>query len=137
MISLALAQQLRNAGLTWQPAERDLFALPDREMDEQIFVISVLPAMLQLHGGQPAVAFLASAEWALDYVLLGEVVWLPTEAQLRKALEAQIAPEAGLTLSRRMDGYCCTVEIAGSDREFDGPDAESAYALALLAVLEQ
>lgn len=135
MISLELAQQLRSAGLVWRPAERDMFALPDREMDNQVFIISVLPAQIQIHNGEPAVAFLASAEWALDHVWLGEVVWLPTETQLREALAAQIAPEAGLALSRHMNGYHCTVEIAGSDRTFDGPDAASAYAQALLHVL--
>jgi hypothetical protein len=106
-------------------------------MDNQVFVISVLPAQIQLHNGRPAVAFLASAEWALDYVLLGEVVWLPTEAQLREALAAHIALEAGLTLSRRVSGYECTVEINGADQAFTGPDAETAYALALLALLPQ
>ncbi len=137
MISLESAQALRAAGLMWRPTERDMFALPDRDMDHQIFVISVLPAQLQLLNGQPAVAFLASAEWALDYVLLGEVVWLPNEAQLRDALAAQLAPEATLTLSRRVAGYSCTVEIGGSDQSFDGPDAETAYAMALLAALQQ
>lgn len=135
MISLDLAQQLRTAGLTWQPVERDLFALPDREMDEHIFVISVLPAQIQLHNGRPAVAFLASAEWALDYVLLGEAVWLPHESQLREALSARIAPEATLALTRHMGGYRCTVELAGVDRHFDAPNAETAYAFALLEAL--
>ena len=40
MISLATAMALKAAGLTWMPMDLDFFAIPDRQMDERIFVIS-------------------------------------------------------------------------------------------------
>lgn len=135
MISLELAGRLRDAGLPWRPLERDTFALPDRDMDDQIFVVSPLPAMLQLLNGHPVVAFQASAEWALDYVFLAEAVWLPSEAQLREALAARLPAAAPLRLDRTAMGYSCTVELADGAREFAASDADTAYGLALLAML--
>lgn len=131
MISLNLAIQLRDAGLRWQPAERDAFALPGREMDDQIFVVSPLPALVQRYNGYPVVAFQASAEWALDYVMLAEAVWLPEEGQLRAALDATLAPGVELRLTRVDGGYICAVGPAS----FEGADAATAYGLALLAAL--
>jgi hypothetical protein len=135
MISLELAGKLRAAGLPWFPAERDAFGLPDRDMDEQVFVVSPLPALLQLVNGQPVVAFQASAEWALDYVLLAEAVWLPSEAQLREALADRVPADATLRLDRTVAGYSCAVTTAAGLRSFDAEQAENAYALALLALL--
>jgi hypothetical protein len=137
MISLELAQQLRDAGLAWRPAERDSFVLPGRGMDEQIFVVSPVPAIVQLYNGQPVVAFQASAEWALDYVMLTEALWLPEEGQLREALAGAVAPEAELRVERLADGYSCTVGLAGAPARFDGPDAATAMGRALLAALQQ
>jgi len=135
MISYELAWQLRDAGLQWQPVERDLFALPGRELDGHVFVVSALPALVQLYNGHPVVAFQASAEWALDYVMLTEALWLPQEHQLRAALEARIAPDAPLALERTPAGYRCAIALAGAPRSFEGPDAASAYGQALLAAL--
>ncbi len=136
MISLELAQQLQDAGLAWRPAERDSFVLPGRGMDEQIFVVSPVPAIVQLYNGQPVVAFQASAEWALDYVMLAEALWLPDEGQLRAALADAVAPEAELRLERVAGGYSCTVGLAGAATRFDGPDAATAMGRALLAALQ-
>jgi hypothetical protein len=131
MISLELAQQLHDAGLDWLPAERDVFALPGRGMDDQVFVVTPLPALVQRVNGYPVVAFQASAEWALDYVMLAEALWMPSETQLREALVAELPPGAALRLDRTGDGYSCLV---GSGR-FDAPDAATAYGRALLAAL--
>ncbi len=136
MISLDLARRLRQAGLPWQPAEHDLFALPDRQMDGQIFVISAQPALIQLYNSEPVVAFHGSTEWALDYVFLSEVVWLPSEGQLREALARRLGPDAPLRLDRAAQGYRCTFARGEHLREAAGPDAASAYALALLELLE-
>jgi hypothetical protein len=135
MISLEMARQLREAGLEWRPAERDTFALPGRDMDDQVFVVSPLPALVQLYNGSPVVAFQASAEWALDYVMLVEALWMPSESQLREALADLIDPDAPLGLARTADGYSCAVAIGGQKRSFSGPDAEAAYANALVAAL--
>jgi hypothetical protein len=135
MISLELAQQLRDAGLAWQPAERDFFVLPGREMDTQVFVVSQLPAMVQSYNGHPVVTFHASVEWALDYVYLGEALWLPDECQLRGALVARLPRHTPLSLEWDGEGYRCTVELAGQPQAFAARDAETAYARALLAAL--
>jgi hypothetical protein len=136
MISLELAGQLRDAGLQWRPAERDIFALPDRDMDDQVFVVSPLPALVQRVNGYPVVAFQASAEWALDYVMLAEVLWMPSETQLREALGAHLQPGETLRLDRTAEGYSCSFGSAVGARQFDGPDAETAYGRALLSVLQ-
>lgn len=135
MISYELAWQLRDAGLKWRPAERDMFALPGRDLDGQVFIVSALPALVQVVNGYPVVAFQASAEWALDYVMVTEALWLPQEQQLREALEARLAPDAPLTLERTPTGYRCGIGLAGRQAAFEGPDAATAYGRALLAAL--
>lgn len=40
VISLELARQLRAAGVRWDLAPGDKFVLPDRGMDDDVFVIS-------------------------------------------------------------------------------------------------
>lgn len=137
MISVELAQRLRQAGLVWRPAEGDRFVLPDRQMDAQVFVLTAQPALIQLYNGSPVVTFHGSSEWALDYVFLSEALWLPTETQLREALAAALTPEAPLGLERAPQGYRCTFGYADRPREASAADAETAYALALLGCLEQ
>lgn len=136
MISLELAQRLRQAGLVWRPAEGDRFVMPDRHMDNQVFVLTAQPALIQLYNGSPVVTFHGSSEWALDYVFLSEALWVPSETQLREALAA-LLPEAPLGLERAAGGYCCTFGSASQPREIRAADAETAYALALLACLDQ
>lgn len=135
MISLELAGQLRDAGLDWHPAERDIFALPGRGMDDQVFVVTPLPALVQRVNGHPVVAFQASAEWALDYVMLAEALWMPNETQLREALVAELSAGAALCLERTNEGYSCVVGAGASRRHFDGPNASAAYGRALLDLL--
>ena len=83
MISSELALRLKRAGLEWRPAERDFFMMPEHNLDEQIFVVSALPALVQNFHSEMSITFHGSIEWALDYVLLSEAVWLPTETQMR------------------------------------------------------
>ena len=135
MISLDLAKQLRKAGLVWQPSERDVFVIPDRQMDTLFFVVTQLPALIQLYNGQMVVTFHGNTEWALDYVTITDVIWLPTETQLREILARLIGVHAPLRLDRASDGYRCQIGIADQMLEFTAPDGETAYALALLHVL--
>ena len=135
MISAERAKELKQRGLAWQPAERDLFIMPDHNLDGQIFVVSALPALVQNFGGQQTITFHGSIEWALDYVVLSEAVWLPTESQLRDALASWIGPNAPLRLERLSEGYQLLVGISADVREFGAPTAEDAYAQALLAAL--
>jgi hypothetical protein len=135
MISIELAQRLHQAGLHWAPAERDTFAVPSGPLENQVFVISQLTALIQLYNNNLVVAFHGSSEWALDYVLLTEVIWLPSETQLRNELAQRIGDDAPLRLDRTSTGYRCRIADLEHMRDFDAPDAESAYALALLHML--
>jgi hypothetical protein len=135
MIATELAQQLKRAGLEWTPAEHDHFMIPDRQMDNQIFVVSQFTALVQMLKGQPAVTFHGSSEWALDYIMLADIVWLPTETQLREALAARIGVDAPLRLERTLTGYRCQIACGARQLDFDAATAEDAYALALLYVL--
>ena len=136
MISTELAQRLKSAGLEWQPAERDFFMMPEHNLDEHIFVVSALPALVQNLHSEMSITFHGSIEWALDYVLLTEAVWLPTEAQLRAALAAAIGDDAPLRLDRTAAGYRLQIAAGADMLDFDAGDAEDAYALALLHLLE-
>ena len=53
MLSLNTARALRQVGLVWKPAEFDFFAVPDRDLDERVFVISDMPAAVGNIQGTP------------------------------------------------------------------------------------
>ena len=137
MISSELAIRLKRAGLEWRPAERDFFMMPEHNLDEQIFVVSALPALVQNFHSEMSITFHGSIEWALDYVLLSEAVWLPTETQMRVLLADTIGVDAPLRLDRTAAGYRVRIAFGPDLVDFDAADAEAAYALALLRVLEK
>ncbi|WP_433087713.1 pilus assembly protein CpaE [Dactylosporangium sp. CA-052675] len=128
MISVELAIELREAGLQWHPAPGDRFAIPDRGLDDQAFVLSDM--IIQLHdlpGGEAVIGFNGTTEWALDDVERDEAVWLPHEHQLRELLGPGFR-----ALERSGDGW----RVAVADRaDSFGASPEDAYALALLRVL--
>ncbi len=137
MISLSLAQQLKAAGLAWKPAENDFFAIPQRNMDDAVFVISDMIVLLEILQGQLAVTFHGSAEWALDHIMIAELVWLPTEGQLRTLLEGYLLGETQpvLQLMTTRAGYRCQIQFRGETLTFEAFGASEAYAAALLHVL--
>ena len=139
MISLSLARNLKEAGLVWQAGVNDFFAIPDRGMDDRVFVISDLLANLDIFRGWPVVTFHGSAEWALDYILTTEVVWLPREEQLRQALLGTLQGETLKSLQLDFDGqnYHCTVLSADETVLVDAPSASAAYGKALLHLLKR
>jgi hypothetical protein len=137
LISLSLARQLKTAGLQWQPALYDFFAVPDRGMDERIFVISDLLATLENIQGQQVVAFQGASEWALDDLATGELVWLPREDQLRQVLETALLSQGRpeLRLDCGLAGCRCTIQVGGQPVTFQSRQAVDAYAAALLHLL--
>ena len=138
MIPLPLAQQLKAAGLVWRTNNYDFFAIPDRGLDDRVFVLADMMAYTELVQGWPVVAFHGTAEWALDYILTSEVVWMPTEEQLREALITEMRAVDGpviLTLATEGSGYRCAVGPSDEPRHFDAPTAGEAYAYALLHLL--
>lgn len=137
MISLATARKLQEAGITWQPHEGDLFALPDRGLDEKVFVISDMAAIIERVQGEQAVTFHGTPEWALDYLYVGETVWLPHESQLRDLLQQRLAGQENPVYDLLYaDGrYICRFEWQGKACSFAADDAAEAYAGALLITL--
>jgi hypothetical protein len=137
MLSLEVARNLKNAGLTWQPQKGDQFIVPDRGLDEQVFAVNDMAVIIETLQGSPALTFHGTPEWALDYVYLGEVVWLPNETQLRGSLQAALAA-AGSDIFDLLyaDGvYTCRFEWRGERFAFRAADAVEGYASALLHLI--
>ncbi len=139
MLSLTLAEELKKAGLPWTPAKLDFFAIPERGLDDGVYVISDMTVLVEVLKGQLAVTFHGAVEWALDHMLIADLVWLPTETQLREQLEQRLVgePEPVLQLSSAADGYRCEIHFRGERLDFEAFGASEAYALALLHLLRQ
>ena len=132
MLSLSLAEQLKKAGLAWEPQLHDTFAIPERGMNEKRFVITEVLAYIELFRGSPVVTFHGTAEWALDFILQTEAVWVPSETQLRE----MIAEFAGdLVLAQTAEGYECRLDLHGEPLVFTAVSACDAYGSALLQLL--
>ena len=130
VITIDLAYRLRDAGLTWEPEPGDRFVVPDREMDDDVFVVSDMTVEVHDFPTGKIIGFNGTTEWALDSIEQREVVWLPRETQLRERLG-----EAFVGLEAVPPGAVVEVRTpAGVDRHADS-DPERAYARALLAVL--
>ena len=138
MISLSLARELKKAGLVWKTGINDFFGIPDRGFDDRVFVLSDMMANMDIFRGWPVVTFHGTAEWALDYILTSETVWLPTEEQLRNELEQLLLgeEEVKLQLTYTSVVYQCDILYQGDPHTFTGKDASEAYANALLYMLK-
>lgn len=149
MVTVELAQQLLAAGLVWEPRPGDRFAVPDRGMDEEVFVVSQMVVDVhQLPEGR-VIGFNGTTEWALDSLELTEALWLPWEGQLREQLGGRFAglwrdgdewvvaversPARGFPPQEDDPAYADPDE---SVQEFRDTDCESAYARAVLSVLD-
>jgi hypothetical protein len=137
MLSLSTARKLKEAGLPWKPAVHDFFAVPDRGFDDRIFVISDIFANVEWLRGHLAVTFHGTVEWALDHVWVAELVWLPTEAQLREELERRLTTRRGpgVKLTSTLDNYVCEFRVRDQWLRVEASDASEAYAAALLGVI--
>ena len=116
----------------WAPAPGDHFHVPDRDLDETVFVVSdMVVEVRELPSRQRYLAFNGTTEWALDSIEQEEVVWLPREDQLRALLG-----EAFLRLEAVPGGFAVTVQggPGGEQRHVD-LTAETAYARAVLSLL--
>ena len=131
MISIALAQRLRDRGLQWTPKLHDFFFIPDSDLDEHVFVISDLTIDIETLDGHVTIMFNGAVEWSLDYIFKQEAAWLPTESQLREMIGDRLV---GLT--RAQDGgYRCELDADGMSVVFSAEDAADAYGNALLHLL--
>ena len=127
MITLEQAKRLKKAGALWVPGAGDRFVVPDREMDDDVFVVSDMTVEVHDYPGGKVIGFNGTTEWALDSIEQREVIWLPREEQLRSLLGGQF-----VSLEATDDGYRVNTKGGSST----GPDAEQAYADAVLELLE-
>jgi hypothetical protein len=138
LISLETALSLKQAGLIWVPVLHDFFAIPDRAMDEHVFVISDMLVTVDMMQGLQVVAFQGASEWALDALVTTDAVWLPGEEQLRMAVEAALLaggrPEVHLFSG--LSGCRVEINVEGEPHSFEGQNASAAYAAALLYILQ-
>ena len=134
MLSVATAHALRAAGLTWSPASGDRFVIAERDMDDEVFVLSDMTIEARDYPTGRILGFNGTTEWALDSVAVEQALWLPREDQLRRALGSAFAG-----LRPTSDGFEVGVRTASGNGDgctwWPAPDAEEAYALALLEVL--
>ena len=130
MLSLELALALRDAGLRWEPCAADAFAVPDRDLDDEVFVLSdMVVETLRPSDGPPILAFNGTTEWALDSLEADEAVWLPREDQLRWVLGD------GFELLERVPGEPGGYAVTARGVRYVDVTAEAAYARAVLATL--
>lgn len=139
MITLELALELARVGLPWRPASGDRFFVPDRDLDDQVFVVSGMSIEVSDLPSGTEMRFNGTVEWALDSIAQSEVVWLPREDQMRAALGSRFRRLERLErLDAEAGGYAVVLApgVAGTGevRHVD-IDAERAYARALLSVL--
>ncbi len=131
VISIELARKLRDAGLEWLPAEGDRFMIPDRGLDDHVFSISEMTVEVRRIAEQQRIMFNGSVEWALDSIVQSEVIWLPSETQLRDRLGRAFS-----SLDRNGDAFTCELTVNSEIKQYTADDPASAYALALLDLLD-
>lgn len=129
MITVELARRLATAGVLWEPAPGDRFTIDQPHVVGEVFWISHLTIDVHVFHGQPLIGFNGTTEWALDSVTLDTALWLPREDQLRVLVGDRFEG-----LSRDGEDWVVRVDSDRGREEFRDPDAECAYAEALLSL---
>jgi hypothetical protein len=127
VLSLDIARRLREAGLSWTPARGDRFVVADRDMDDEVFVLSDMTIEVHHYPGGPVIGFNGTTEWALDSLGQEEALWVPSEQQLRELLGAAFARLESFDGTHRV-----VVSRAGVETSVLAATAADAYGLALL-----
>ena len=130
MIGIEVAHALKEAGLTWKPSSGDRFVIPDRDLDDQVFVLSNMTIEVYNVPEGRVIGFNGTTEWALDDVEIEEALWLPREDQLRELLGGTFR-----ALRRSAAGYDVEMTLLDEDRTFTAATPDEAYAAALLHLL--
>lgn len=133
MITREQAVELAARGLPWTPSSGDRFHVPDRDLDDEVFVVSGMSIEVSELPSGAEMRFNGTVEWALDSIAQKDVIWLPREDQMREALGERFQRLESVT-----GGYAVVVNGAtgvGKEVRHVDIDAERAYARALLSVL--
>lgn len=129
MISLEVAQELKKAGLQWEPKLHDSFAIPFPGLDDRRFVFADLTVDVTPLAGLATISFGGAAEWSLDYIFRSDAVWLPTDSQLVDLLGDRFR-----SMDRHNGGFRCYLNLDG-DKVFEGETPSDAYGRALTRLL--
>lgn len=129
MISPELARRLEDAGVTWAPGDGDRFMVPDRDLDDALFVVSHMVVEVDDSPGGRVLKLNGTTEWALDVVEAADALWLPREEQLRLMLGRHF-----VALLATADGYAVVVNDNGYAQRVEDVDVECAYARAVLSL---
>ena len=134
MLSLALAAELHDAGLRWDPAPGDRFTIRQDELLGEVFTVSEMTIQVHDYPTGTILGFNGTTEWALDSVTKEQTLWLPSEQQLRALLGATF-----VALRSTPDGFVVTTRATPDavDAHFEAEVAEDAYARALLALVRR
>jgi len=130
VLSVTIARRLREAGLSWTPQRGDRFVVADRDMDDEVFVLSDMTIEVHRYPGGPVIGFNGTTEWALDSVDQQDALWIPAENQLREMLGT-----AFFRLEKYDGTHRVVFSLAGIEKTVVAPSVADAYGLALLAVL--
>jgi hypothetical protein len=130
VLGVELARQLKTAGLAWKPQLGDRFTVPDRDLDDEVFVLSNMTVQVHDRPEGRIIGFNGTTEWALDDVDLDEALWLPREDQLRELLSGTFR-----SLHKDQETHTVRTELLGQEQDFSAATAEEAYAAALLHLL--
>jgi hypothetical protein len=130
VLSVTIARRLREAGLSWTPQRGDRFVVADRDMDDEVFVLSDMTIEVHRYPGGPVIGFNGTTEWALDSVDQQDALWIPAEHQLRELLGA-----AFVRLEKFEGAPRVVFSLAGAEKTVIAPSVADAYGLALLAAL--
>ncbi|HSF37203.1 MAG TPA: pilus assembly protein CpaE [Nocardioides sp.] len=131
MTSHDLARRLHDAGLPWSPSNGDRFWLPERDLDEAVFLVSDMVVEVRDVASGRVLAFNGTTEWALDGVEEHEAVWLPRLDQLLEVLGARF-----LSLTARSGGHVVRVQVGTREEEHVDVGPADAAARAVLSVLQ-
>lgn len=130
VISAEMAMKLSRAGLDWMPREGDKFVIPGRNLDGNVFTVSEMTIEARPVRGGTRISFNGAVEWALDSIMQSDVVWLPSEAQLRDRLGATFRQ-----LRSSGSDYVCVADFGEGEAEFKASNPSDAYAAALLDLI--
>ena len=108
------------------------FVLPDRGMDEDVFVFSDMTVEVHDFPNGRVIGFNGVTEWALDSIDQQEALWLPAEHQLRELLGGLF-----VSLGSGPAGFEVTLQLPSGGTTYRASTAEDAYGQALLAVLRE
>jgi hypothetical protein len=130
MISLDVARALSDAGVRWDPQPGDRFVIADRQMDEDVFVVSTMVVDVHEASAGRIIRFNGTVEWAIDSVQQTDTLWLPSESQLRELLGGTFR-----SLSRVNGAYRVSAVISGLETGVTADTPEDAYARAILRLI--